>query len=70
MNGVASGPEGLVLASGTADKHIHLWEVCEGRPLRTLDGHGADINSLAFSADGHRLASASADATVALWGFT
>ncbi|KAM6516800.1 hypothetical protein FSOLCH5_007742 [Fusarium solani] len=39
------------------------WNAC----LQTLDGHGRSVLSVAFSADGQRLASGSVDRTVKVW---
>jgi eukaryotic-like serine/threonine-protein kinase len=36
-------------------------------PILSLEGHTGPINSLAFSPDGKRLATASSDNTVKLW---
>ncbi|MCP4363862.1 MAG: hypothetical protein GY800_00965 [Planctomycetes bacterium] len=50
-------PDGCLLASGSADKTILLWNVISGKKIFLYDND--DINSVAFSPDGRRLASAS-----------
>lgn len=64
---VAMSPDGRILATGSADRTIKLWEVVTGRELRTLTGHTDVANSIAFSADGKMLASGSWDKTIKLW---
>jgi len=49
------------------DKTVILWDVESRKPLATLEGHKDAVNSVAFSADGKRLASSSDDQTVILW---
>lgn len=47
--------------------HIRLIDLESGEPLAILKGHTNVVLDLAFSADGTRLASASADDTVRIW---
>ena len=38
---------------------MQVWEAVSGNPLRTYTGHGGTVNSVAWSPDGTRIASAS-----------
>jgi WD40 repeat protein len=64
---IALSPDGKLLATGSYDQKIKLWDTATGKELATLKGHNGAINSLAFRPDGMVLASASADRTIKLW---
>ena len=64
---MAFSPDGTILASGSDNAIVDLWEVNTGREIRTLAGHTGSVLSVAFSPDGNTLASGSVDATVKLW---
>jgi tetratricopeptide (TPR) repeat protein len=46
---------------------VRLWDVRNGAQLYELKGHTSTVTSMAFSPDGTRLATASADKTARLW---
>src|SRR5260370_4110389 len=57
--------DGRRLASTAAeDGTVKVWDVTTGHEALLLDIHSGKITSLAFSPNGHRLASGSADNTV------
>lgn len=49
------------------DLSINLWELGSGRKIKSMTGHAAPINSLAFSACTNMLVSGSSDWTVRCW---
>jgi WD40 repeat protein len=52
-----------MLASGSNDKTIKLWDKNSGGLLRTLEGHGEGVRTVAFDST-HLLASGSDDNTI------
>ena len=60
------GGLGGILASGSDDFKVRLWDVRTGE-CRQLQGHTAQVRSVAFCAKGKILASTSGDNTVKLW---
>ncbi|WP_157210705.1 c-type cytochrome domain-containing protein [Verrucomicrobium spinosum] len=67
LYGMAISPDGKLLATGSYDQKIKLWDLSTGAEVRALTGHNSGVFGLAFRPDGKVLASASADRTVKLW---
>src|SRR5262249_47441879 len=68
VQSVAFSVDGQLLASGSADSTIRLWNLRQPDPVpQILRGHENWVQSVAFSADGQLLASGSADSTIRLW---
>ena len=65
---IAWSPDSNVLASGSDDKIIRLWDVATGKALSSpLVGHHNYVYSLAFSPKGNMIVSGSYDEAVFLW---
>ena len=60
-------PDGLILACGSKDSTIKLWNSLTGELIATFTGHQGSVYTLTFSPDGNTLASGSADGTVQFW---
>ncbi|NKB17165.1 MAG: WD40 repeat domain-containing protein [Pseudanabaena sp. CRU_2_10] len=59
-------PDDRILATGSTDARIKLWDVTTGECLKTLH-NGTEVWSIAFSPDGQILANGSSGNTVKLW---
>lgn len=60
----------LTLVSGGDDGSVWLWGLGEALSLRRWPAHTTPVMSLAFSADGERLAAGSMDGLVRVWPYT
>jgi WD40 repeat protein len=58
---------GEIVATGSRDRLVRLWEVATGRELRRFVGHTLDVTSIAFSEDEQQLVTASKDGTARIW---
>ena len=64
---IAFHPWEPLLAAGSGDHVVRIWDAAAGVQLRSMTGHLGAITSLAFSRNGSLLATGSRDGTVRLW---
>ena len=61
-----ASPNGWIAAGGH-DRKLYVWKAANGELVHKMQGHLDNINSVMFSPDGDRLASASSDGTIKIW---
>ncbi|KAG8924517.1 hypothetical protein FRC02_010366 [Tulasnella sp. 418] len=64
---VAYSPNGGLLASGSDDNRVIIWDSRTGAEIHSLEGHSAMVLAIAFSPDGNLIASGSHDKSVRIW---
>ncbi|KAK4443458.1 putative vegetative incompatibility protein HET [Podospora aff. communis PSN243] len=67
VNSVAFSPDSKLVASGSYDNTIKIWDAATGACTQTLEGHSSYVRSVAFSHDSKLMASGSDDKTVKIW---
>ncbi|XP_070281669.1 protein Atg16l2 isoform X1 [Myotis yumanensis] len=69
VNAVRFGPNSSLLATGGADRLIHLWNVVGGRleANQTLEGAGSSITSVDFDPSGSQVLAATYSQAAQLW---
>lgn len=67
ITSVALSPDGKLVAAGSLDTMVRVWNVQTGHQVERLKGHKDSVYSVAFSPDGKCLVSGSLDRTLRVW---
>ncbi len=60
-------PDGNLIASGSVDNTLRLWQTSKGSLLRTMRGHPFPVVAAEFSPDGVSLVTGSTDGLIRIW---
>ena len=67
VNSVAYSPDGTMLASGSSDHTVKLWNVATRELIATCAGHSGAVRSVAFAPNGKLFVRRGDDRLVQLW---
>ncbi|KAI8976307.1 hypothetical protein BD414DRAFT_539301 [Trametes punicea] len=67
---LATDPYGSVIASGSPERVIRMWDSRSGKRIAKLVGHTDNIRAISISEDAKYLLTGSADASIKLWSLS
>jgi WD40 repeat protein len=67
VNCLSFSPDGKQLASCAADRFVKLWNVADGKFVRSFEGHTHHVLGVSWRADGRVLVSSGADMVLKVW---
>ncbi len=67
VTAVVWSPDGKLVASGSLDRTVQVWDAETGAHVTTYSGHRDGVSAVAWSPDGKYIASGALDATTQVW---
>lgn len=67
VNAVSFSSDGKLLASGSSDQTVRLWDVGSGKEIMCLKGYPSVVRTIALSPKGNLLALSGDDLSIRLW---
>lgn len=67
VTSVAISYDGRLVATGSLDKMVRVWDTHSGQLMEQLEGHRDSVYSVAFIPNENELISGSLDKTIKLW---
>ena len=67
IEAVSLSPDGRTAVLGFQDNTLIIWDLKSGKPLRTLYGNTASVNTMVVTPDGRRAVSGSEENTLIVW---
>jgi len=66
-NALAFSPDASMIATGTGDGLVRIWDTETGDLIRTFEGHTSSSRFIVFSPDANLIASGGSDSTARVW---
>jgi WD40 repeat protein len=67
ISAAAISPDGRILATGSFDARVKLWDIAQDKLIDTLSGQRNAYDVVLFSPDGRRIAAGGNDGTIRIW---
>ncbi|MBI3411651.1 MAG: hypothetical protein HY040_25255 [Planctomycetes bacterium] len=67
VTSVALNPANTLIAAGTADEKLFLWNAADGKPVTQTPAHAGAVTAVNFHPQNNQLATGGADGLIKLW---